>query len=63
VVVTKTYLIKAVSGENAYNLAIENEDNLDDLAVVMEDETSTWVKDEDGSRLYPNFDTDEDGSE
>jgi hypothetical protein len=54
--------VKAVSEENAYNLAIENEDNLDDLAVVMEDETSTWVKDEDGSRLYPNFDT-EDGSE
>lgn len=62
VVVTKTYRVKAVSEENAYNLAIENEDNLDDLAVVMEDETSTWVKDEDGSRLYPNFDT-EDGSE
>jgi hypothetical protein len=65
VVVTKTYRVKAVSAENAWNLAIENEDNLDDLAVVMEDETSTWVKDEDGSRAYPNFDKDEDedGSE
>jgi hypothetical protein len=62
VVVTKTYRVKAVSAENAWNLAIENEDNLDDLAEVMEDETSTWVKDEDGSRAFPNFDTDEDGS-
>jgi hypothetical protein len=61
VVVTKTYRVKAASAENAWNLAIENEDNLDDLAVVMEDETSTWIKNEDGSRAYPNFD--EDGSE
>lgn len=55
VVVTKTYRVKTHTAENAWELA---QDNDPDEQMELLDETSIWVKDENGERLYPTLETD-----
>lgn len=58
VVITKTYLVRTHTAENAWELAQENDP--DQQMTLIEDETSLWVRDENGERLYPTLDNGED---
>lgn len=55
VVVTKTYKVRTHTAENAWELAQDNDP--DEQMELLEDETYLFVKDENGERLYPTFDT------
>lgn len=52
VVITKTYRVSTHSAENAWELA---QDNDPDEQMELLDETSIWVKGENGERLYPTL--------
>lgn len=53
VVVTKTYRVTTHTAENAWELA---QDNDPDEQMELLDETSIWVKGENGERLFPTLD-------
>ena len=50
IVVTKTYRVSAVNPENAYNLAMDNDP---DEFMELLDETTIFVADSNGKRIYP----------
>jgi hypothetical protein len=52
VVVTKTYRVTTHTAENAWELA---QDNDPDEQMELLDETSIWVKGENGERLFPTL--------
>jgi hypothetical protein len=51
VVVTKTYRVTTHTAENAWELAQDNDP--DEQMELIEDETTIFVKNEDGLRIYP----------
>lgn len=53
VVVTKTYRVRTHTAENAWELAQDN--NPDEQMELLEDETHTEVRNENGERLYPTL--------
>jgi hypothetical protein len=53
VVVTKTYRVTASNEENAYNLATDNDP--DEFMELIEDNTTIFISDENGKRIYPTF--------
>jgi len=53
VVVSKTYRVSASNAENAYNLATDN--NPDEQMELIDDNTTIFIADENGKRLYPTF--------
>lgn len=55
VVITKTYKVRTNTAENAWELAEQNANNIDDLMELVEDETTSFVKDEYGKRVFPTF--------
>lgn len=55
VTITKTYRVKALNAENAWNLANDNHQNADDLMIPIEDENQIRVVDESGNKLFPNL--------
>ena len=54
VIVQKSYRVIADTAENAYELAMEQGNNLDELMEVL-DETTAWVLDDQGVRRYPTL--------
>lgn len=53
VVITKTYRVSTHSAENAWELAQDNDP--DEQMELIEDETTLFVKDVNGERLYPTL--------
>ena len=53
IVIQKSYRVRTNTAENAYELAMEQGNDPDELMEVLTDETTAWVLDENGVRLYP----------
>ena len=53
VVVSKTYRVSATNEENAYNLATDNDP--DEQMELIDDNTTIFIADENGKRLYPTL--------
>ena len=53
VVVSKTYRVSASNAENAYNLATDNDP--DEQMELIDDNTTIFIADENGKRIYPTF--------